>query len=162
MLSLFLSILLSLSLSLSSLHLFPIWQMCTATERRWDQLMNSIWIKQWRTAHNGTKTRFAKLSPNASCRQPNTNNQPASKDSLQSPRANGFWWNFIKRNCGIAPDLPETRDDDTEASSRSSHGGKKQSANRNNLLIAWQTYWYIYWYWYWYLYLYWLVRRNII
>ena len=41
---------------------------------------------------------------NALCQSPYTNNQPASKDSLHSPRPNGFWWNFIKHNCEIVPD----------------------------------------------------------
>ena len=50
-------------------------------------------------------TLVAKLDPNALCQPPNTNNQRASKDSLHSPRPNGFWWNFIKRNCEIATGL---------------------------------------------------------
>ena len=33
--------------SLSPLSSVPIWQMARATGRRWEQLMNSIWIKQW-------------------------------------------------------------------------------------------------------------------
>ena len=111
--------------SLSPLSSVPIWQMARATGRRWEQLMNSIWIKQW----------ICKIGPSL---MPYVSQiQTIKRHQRTHYTAQGqMVFDEISLNA-IVKLSPHTRER-TCQHHKAPTVENKQPADRNNFLIAWK------------------------